>query len=98
MVEALTGIQVVEMAAALQGPAAAGYLRDMGAEVTRVESPEGDGCPLPPRRLQLHAPTARWAPQFLHANKGKRTISIDAKSDAGPRGRSTSSLPAPTSS
>jgi len=42
MVEPLTGMRVVEMTTALQGPGAGGYLVDMGAEVIRVEKPEGD--------------------------------------------------------
>ena len=82
MVEALTGIQVVEMAAALQGPAAAGYLRDMGAEVTRVESPEGDGARYH-RGAYNYTPQGTLGAQFVHSNKGKRTISIDVNSEQG---------------
>ena len=82
MVEALTGIQVVEMAGALQGPAAAGYLRDMGAEVTRVESPEGDGARYH-RGAYNYTPQGTLGAQFVHSNKGKRTISIDVNSEQG---------------
>ena len=82
MVEALTGIQVVEMAGALQGPAAAGYLRDMGAEVTRVESPEGDGARYH-RGTYNYTPQGTLGAQFVHSNKGKRTISIDLNSEEG---------------
>ena len=82
MVEALTGVKVVEMAAALQGPAAAGYLRDMGAEVTRVESPEGDGARYH-RGAYNYTPPGTMGAQFVHSNKGKRTISIDVTSGQG---------------
>ena len=42
MTEPLEGIRVLEMATALQGPAATLYLSDMGAEVIKVAPPEGD--------------------------------------------------------
>ena len=42
MKEPLSGIKVLEMTTALQGPAAGLYLRDMGAEVIKVEPPLGD--------------------------------------------------------
>ena len=82
MVEALTGFQVVEMATALQGPAAGGYLRDMGAEVTRVEPPEGDAARYH-RGAYNYTPRGTLGAQFIHSNKGKRTITIDANSDEG---------------
>ena len=40
--EPLSGIVVVEMSLAVQGPAAALYLCDMGAQVIKVEPPLGD--------------------------------------------------------
>ena len=54
--EPLSGIRVVEMSVALQGPAAALFLCDMGAEVIKGEPPIGEGSrhhrgannPLPP--------------------------------------------------
>ena len=39
----LAGILVVEFTTAVQGPAAGQYLRDMGAEVIKIEGPSGDG-------------------------------------------------------
>ena len=41
MPEPLSGITVVEMTIAIQGPAAALYLRDMGAEVIRIDRTGG---------------------------------------------------------
>ena len=38
----LTGITVVDMTVAIQGPHAAAYLADMGAEVVKVERPGGE--------------------------------------------------------
>ena len=82
MVEVLTGITVVELAGALQGPAAAGYLRDMGAEVIKVEPPEGDASRYH-RGVNNFTPPGTLGAQFIHANKGKRTITVDANSDDG---------------
>ena len=42
MPEPLDGMTVIEMTIAVQGPAAALYLRDMGAQVIKVEPPMGD--------------------------------------------------------
>lgn len=39
----LAGVKVVEWTTAVQGPAAGQYLRDMGAEVIKIEGPVGDG-------------------------------------------------------
>jgi len=42
MPEPLSGFLVVEMALAVQGPAAAVYLSDMVAEVIKIEPPDGN--------------------------------------------------------
>ena len=55
MTEPLEGFKVVEMSIAVQGPAAALYLRDMGAEVIKVEPPQGDSSPLQPGARQRDA-------------------------------------------
>jgi crotonobetainyl-CoA:carnitine CoA-transferase CaiB-like acyl-CoA transferase len=68
----LTGLKVVELARILAGPWAGQVLADLGAEVTKVESPEGDD-------------TRRWGPPFVgedaayfHAtNRGKRSVVAD---------------------
>ena len=82
MVEALSGVRVVEMTTALQGPAAGGYLRDMGAEVIKVEPPEGDASRYH-RGSYNYTPEGTLGAQFVHSNKGKRVISVNAKSDDG---------------
>ena len=38
----LTGLRVVDMTVAIQGPHAAAYLADMGADVIKVETPFGE--------------------------------------------------------
>lgn len=84
MPEPLSGITVIEMTVAIQGPAAALYLRDMGAEVIKVEPPLGD----PSRYMrgrQNELPENSMAPQHVAVNRGKRSICLDIKTDLGSR-------------
>jgi crotonobetainyl-CoA:carnitine CoA-transferase CaiB-like acyl-CoA transferase len=55
----LHGIKVVELARILAGPWAGQVLADLGAEVVKVESPEGDD-------------TRRWGPPFVENADGSR--------------------------
>ncbi len=79
----LQGIVIVDLSRILAGPFAAQLLADLGAEVSKVESPAGD-------------PTRRWGPPFAGddptagdsayfrcANRGKRTVEIDLDQTGG---------------
>jgi crotonobetainyl-CoA:carnitine CoA-transferase CaiB-like acyl-CoA transferase len=78
----LAGIKVVELARILAGPWAGQTLADLGADVIKVEAPEGDD-------------TRRWGPPFIdrdgeksaayfHAtNRGKRGITCDFRTAEG---------------
>lgn len=78
----LAGLKVVELARILAGPWAGQILADLGAEVTKVEAPEGDD-------------THRWGPPFIdhngcrsaayfHAtNRGKRSVIADFRTPEG---------------
>ncbi len=84
MTEPLTGIRVVDMTLAVQGPAAALYLRDMGADVIKVEPPIGD----PSRYGRGHdnaTPEGTLGPQFVAVNRGKRSVCIDMSTELGRR-------------
>jgi len=78
----LDGLKVVELARVLAGPWAGQMLADLGAEVTKVESPQGDdtrawGPPFVERNGQSNA-------AYFHAtNRGKASITADLKVDAG---------------
>ena len=62
------------MTSVLMGPYATQLLGDFGAEVIKVESPEGD--------VMRHAGEMRnpsMGHVFLHANRNKRSIALDLK-------------------
>ncbi len=71
----LSGLRVVEMAHMVMGPTCGMILADLGADVVKVEPPEGDNT----RRLT--GPGIGFATVF---NRNKRSLAIDLKD---PRGR-----------
>ena len=78
----LAGLKVVELARILAGPWAGQTLSDLGAEVIKVESPDGDD-------------TRRWGPPFIEregdktaayfhsTNRGKTGITLDFRTPEG---------------
>ncbi len=82
MTAPLAGLRVIELARILAGPWAGQTLADLGAEVIKVESPEGDD-------------TRNWGPPFIerggersaayfHAcNRGKSSIVADFRTSEG---------------
>ena len=67
----LDGIRVVDLGTFITGPCAAMMLADLGADVIKVESPEGD----PYRSYQ----GGRYSPHFQAYNRNKRSIVVDLK-------------------
>jgi crotonobetainyl-CoA:carnitine CoA-transferase CaiB-like acyl-CoA transferase len=74
----LHGIRVLDFTRVLAGPSAALALADLGAEVLKVEPPgTGDETrTFPPFRDEV-------SHYFLSVNRGKKSIVVDLKSDAG---------------
>ena len=82
MTAPLAGVRVVELARILAGPWAGQTLADLGAEVIKVEAPEGDD-------------TRRWGPPFVErdgdrsaayfhsANRGKESVTADFRTPEG---------------
>jgi len=70
----LDGLRVVDFSTVLMGPYATQILADWGAEVTKVESLEGDIS----RGLGI-ARNVGMGPTFLHLNRNKKSIAIDLK-------------------
>ncbi len=74
----LDGIRVLEIASMVFGPLAGQYLGDMGADVIKLEPPEGDLTrSIGPRR------SPRMAAFFLTSNRSKRSIVVDLKRPEG---------------
>ena len=82
----LAGIRVLELARVLAGPFAGQVLADLGADVIKVESPEGDGTRhWGPPWIERPGPdgTTRREAAYYHAcNRGKRGIVADFKDPA----------------
>ncbi len=73
----LAGIRIVDLSQIVSGPMAATMLADQGADVIKVESPGGDPVRgLGPAKGDLSA-------MFIAVNRGKRSLSIDIKTDGG---------------
>ena len=77
----LAGLKVVELARVLAGPWAGQTLADLGAEVIKVESPDGDGTRQwgPPwfDRAGVDGQPVREAAYYHACNRGKRGIVAD---------------------
>ncbi len=73
-----SGLKVVDLASFIAGPSAAVILSDFGADVIKVEPPNGDlwrhGHQIPPQ------PQAKDAYPWHLANRNKRGITLDLKS------------------
>src|SRR5712692_10138910 len=73
-----SGLKVVDLASFIAGPSAAVILSDFGADVIKVEPPNGDlwrhGHQIPPQ------PQAKDAYPWHLANRNKRGIALDLKS------------------
>ena len=74
MAGALEGIRVLDLTSVLLGPFATMLLSDMGAEIIKIEGPEGDTT-----RTTGPARNAGMSAFFLTANRGKRCIVLDLK-------------------
>jgi len=67
----LKGIRVIEQGTFITGPCAGMMLADLGADVIKVESPDGD----PYRSYQGN----HYSPHFQAYNRNKRSIALDLK-------------------
>ena len=78
MKSALEGMRVLEITQVMSGPFCGLLLADMGADVIKVEKPQGDDS----RRMVPPIINGESAP-FMAINRNKRGISIDLKTDQG---------------
>ncbi|MBP6018860.1 MAG: CoA transferase [Burkholderiaceae bacterium] len=70
----LAGLRVIEMGHMIMGPSCGMFLGFLGAEVIKIEPPTGDKT----RYL-----TGMGRPMFPLFNRGKKSIQLDLKSEAG---------------
>ena len=78
----LSGIKVVELARILAGPWIGQTLSDLGCEVIKVESPDGDDTRTwgPP---WIETEGERSAAYFHACNRGKKSVTVDLKTSEG---------------
>lgn len=77
----LTGLRVLDFTHAAAGPFATMFLADMGADVVKVERPQGDGA------RTMGAPMPGFPPRnseyYLSINRNKRGIALDLATSRG---------------
>lgn len=71
----LKGIRILDLTSVVVGPVCTWRLGQYGAEVIKVENPEGDLM----RGLGGLSPTGQHSGTYLHLNRGKRNICLDLK-------------------
>ena len=76
----LKGVRVLDLTAVVSGPYATMFLADQGADVLKIEPIGGDGAR---RSRTLIDAAGEFSALFVSCNRGKRSLSIDMKSEAG---------------
>jgi len=82
----LHGIKVLDLSRVLAGPWATQLLADFGADVLKVEKPDGGDDTRawgPPYLRDAAGKDSRESAYFLSTNRGKRSLAIDLASAAG---------------
>jgi crotonobetainyl-CoA:carnitine CoA-transferase CaiB-like acyl-CoA transferase len=68
----LSGVRVIDLTGVVSGPYATMFLADQGADVLKIEPIGGD-----------IDKAGEFSALFISSNRGKRSLSIDVKSEAG---------------
>ena len=71
----LSGVRILDLSSMISGPLGAMILADQGADVIKIESPDGDSS--------RHVATRRggFSASFLNNNRNKRSVVLDLKKD-----------------
>ncbi|MET0900943.1 MAG: CoA transferase [Mycobacterium sp.] len=76
----LQGVRVVDLTAMVMGPYCTQIMADMGAEVIKIEPPQGDNT-----RYISVGPAPGMSGVFVNVNRGKRSAVLDLQSAEGKR-------------
>jgi crotonobetainyl-CoA:carnitine CoA-transferase CaiB-like acyl-CoA transferase len=73
--DVLKGVRVIELSTVITAPLTGLMLADLGAEVIKIEPPQGD----PFRSFR----GGQYSPNFVAYNRGKRSMQLDLRTEAG---------------
>ncbi|MEU1549580.1 CoA transferase [Nocardia sp. NPDC005745] len=76
----LVGVRVVDLTAMVMGPYCTQIMADMGADVIKIEPPDGDNT-----RYISVGPERGMGGVFVNVNRGKRSVVLDLRSEDGKR-------------
>jgi len=76
----LSDVRVLDLTGVVSGPYATMFLADQGADVLKIEP---IGCDITRRSRATIDKGGEFSALFISSNRGKRSLSIDMKSDAG---------------
>jgi crotonobetainyl-CoA:carnitine CoA-transferase CaiB-like acyl-CoA transferase len=74
----LAGVRVIDLTGMVMGPYCTQIMADMGADVVKVEPPEGDGT-----RYISVGPAPGMSGVFVNVNRGKRSVTLDLRTESG---------------
>ena len=76
----LTGIRVIELGQIAAGPFAGSLFADLGADVVKIERPDGgDGMRQWPPLTASSTTSAVFSENFASINRNKRSVALDLK-------------------